>query len=243
MQGSAARTVKLRRRSGDWRPAVGGTVNERLEDMDERVDKPAAVIKRKRLDSSARPSRAEAEAAVRTLIAWTGDNPDREGLLDTPRRVVAAFESWFRGYGLDPAEVLARTFDDVGGYDDMVMVRDVRLESHCEHHIAPFVGVAHIAYLPRDRVVGLSKLARVVEIFAKRLQTQEALTAQIAEAIENYLAPRGVAILIEAEHMCMSTRGVNQQGVSTVTTRFVGAFDTEAGYRDRFLGLVHAPRR
>lgn len=211
--------------------------------MDERVDKPATVTQRKQPTRATRPSRAEAEAAVKTLIAWTGDDPDREGLLDTPRRVVAAFESWFRGYGLDPAEVLARTFEDVGGYDDMVMVRDVRLESHCEHHIAPFIGVAHIAYLPRDRVVGLSKLARVVEIFAKRLQTQEALTAQIAEAIERYLAPRGVAILVEAEHMCMSTRGVNQQGVSTVTTRFTGAFDTDPGYRDRFLGLVHAPRR
>lgn len=190
-----------------------------------------------------RPSRAEAEAAARTLIAWAGDDPDREGLKDTPRRVVEAYESWFRGYRLDPAAALARTFEDVGGYDDMVMVRDVRLESHCEHHIAPFIGVAHIAYLPRDRVVGLSKLARVVEIFAKRMQTQEALTAQIAEAIERHLSPKGVAILIEAEHMCMSTRGVNQQGVSTVTTRFSGAFDTEPGYRDRFLGLVHANRR
>jgi GTP cyclohydrolase I len=190
-----------------------------------------------------RPSREAAEAAVKTLIAWAGDDPDREGLVDTPRRVAAAFESWFRGYGLDPAEVLARTFGDVAGYDDMVMVRDVRLESHCEHHIAPFIGVAHIAYLPRDRVVGLSKLARVVEIYAKRLQTQETLTAQIADSIERYLAPRGVAVLVEAEHMCMSTRGVNQQGVSTVTTRFTGAFDNEASYRDRFLGLVHAPRR
>jgi GTP cyclohydrolase I len=190
-----------------------------------------------------RPSRSEAEAAVRTLIAWAGEDPDREGLRDTPRRVAAAYESWFRGYGQDPAAVLSRTFGDVNGYDDMVMVRDVRLESHCEHHLAPFIGVAHIAYLPRDRVVGLSKLARVVEIFAKRMQTQEALTAQIASAIELHLAPRGVAILVEAEHMCMSTRGVNQQGVSTVTTRFSGAFDTDPAYRERFLGLVHAPRR
>jgi GTP cyclohydrolase I len=210
--------------------------------MDQRVDKVAAPAKKRR-QGPLRPSRAEAEAAVRTLIAWAGDDPDREGLVDTPRRVAAAFESWFRGYALDPAEVLARTFGDVAGYDDMVMMRDVRLESHCEHHIAPFIGVAHIAYLPRERVVGLSKLARVVEIYAKRLQTQETLTAQIAEAIERYLAPRGVAVLIEAEHMCMSTRGVNQQGVSTVTTRFIGAFDTDAGYRDRFLGLVHAQRR
>lgn len=209
--------------------------------MDQRVDK--ATGDGGRRSPVDRPSREEAEAAVRTLIAWTGDDPDREGLLDTPRRVVAAYEAWFRGYGLDPAEALARTFGDVAGYDDMVMVRDVRLESHCEHHIAPFIGVAHIAYLPRDRVVGLSKLARVVEIFAKRLQTQETLTAQIAEAIERFLAPRGVAVLVEAEHMCMSTRGVNQQGVSTVTTRFVGVFDTDPAYRDRFLGLVHAQRR
>jgi GTP cyclohydrolase I len=211
--------------------------------MDQRVEKPAQATGRKRRTDAARPTRAEAEAAVRTLIAWAGDDPDREGLRDTPRRVAAAFEQWFRGYAQDPAEVLARTFEDVGGYDDMVMVRDVRLESHCEHHIAPFIGVAHIAYLPRDRVVGLSKLARVVEIYAKRLQTQEALTAQVAAAIERFLKPRGVAVLVEAEHMCMSTRGVNQQGVSTVTTRFSGAFDTEPGYRDRFLGLVHATRR
>lgn len=210
--------------------------------MDERVDRPAVTVGRP-APAKARPSRAEAEAAVKTLIAWTGDDPEREGLLDTPRRVVAAFEDWFRGYAQDPAEVLQRTFEDVGGYDDMVMVRDVRLESHCEHHIAPFIGVAHIAYLPRDSVVGLSKLARVVEIFAKRLQTQEALTAQVTAAIEQYLNPRGVAVLIEAEHMCMSTRGVNQQGVSTVTTRFSGAFDSDAGYRERFISLVHAPRR
>ncbi|MGE0698228.1 MAG: GTP cyclohydrolase I FolE, partial [Hyphomicrobiaceae bacterium] len=206
-------------------------------------DKAAAKPGAERPAPTARPTRAEAEAAVRTLIAWAGDDPDREGLIDTPRRVAAAYESWFRGYRLDPAEVLARTFGDVAGYDDMVMVRDVRLESHCEHHIAPFIGVAHIAYLPRDRVVGLSKLARVVEIFSKRMQTQETLTAQIAEAIERYLAPRGVAVLVEAEHLCMSTRGVSQHGVSTVTTRFAGAFDADAAYRDRFLGLVHAPRR
>lgn len=210
--------------------------------MEKRPEKVASIASEVR-QPVARPSRKDAEAAVRTLIAWAGDDPDREGLVDTPRRVAAAFESWFRGYALDPGEVLARTFGDVAGYDDMVMVRDVRLESHCEHHIAPFIGVAHIAYLPRDRVVGLSKLARVVEIFAKRLQTQETLTAQIAGAIERYLAPRGVAVLVEAEHMCMATRGVNQQGVSTVTTRFTGAFDKEAGYRDRFLGLVHAQRR
>ncbi len=190
-----------------------------------------------------RPTRAEAEEAVRTLLAWSGDDPSREGLLDTPKRVAAAFEEYFSGYGADPVEALSRTFEDVAGYDDMVMLRDIRVQSHCEHHIAPFVGVAHIAYLPRDRVVGLSKLARVVEIFASRLQTQEKLTAQVADAIETVLAPRGVAILIEAEHQCMSMRGVRQHGVSTVTTRFSGVFESDASYRDRFLQMVHAVQR
>jgi GTP cyclohydrolase I len=190
-----------------------------------------------------RPSREQAEEAVRTLLAWAGDDPLREGLKDTPKRVVAAYEEYFSGYGIDPVEVLSRTFEDVGGYDDMVMLRDIRVESHCEHHIAPFVGVAHIAYLPGRRVVGISKLARVVEIFAKRLQTQETLTAQITDAIEKALAPRGVAVLIEAEHQCMSTRGVHKPGVSTITTRFSGVFERDLGYRDRFLQMVHAARR
>jgi GTP cyclohydrolase IA len=190
-----------------------------------------------------RPSRAEAEAAVRTLLAWAGDDPDREGLKDTPKRVVSAYEEYFSGYDADPVDALSRTFEDVGGYDDMVMLRDIRVESHCEHHIAPFVGVAHIAYLPQRRVVGLSKLARAVEIFAKRLQTQETLTAQVADAIEQSLAPRGVAILIEAEHQCMSTRGIHKPGVSTITTRFTGVFEQDASYRDRFLQMVHAARR
>ena len=189
-----------------------------------------------------RPSRAEAEEAVRTLLAWAGDDPEREGLRDTPKRVAAAFEEYFSGYDADPVEALSRTFEDVGGYDDMIMLRDIRVESHCEHHIAPFVGVAHIAYLPQRRVVGLSKLARTVEIFAKRLQTQETLTAQVADAIERALDPRGVAILIEAEHQCMSMRGVRQPGVKTITTRFTGALETDASYRDRFLQMVHGPR-
>ncbi|MET0567717.1 MAG: GTP cyclohydrolase I FolE [Hyphomicrobiaceae bacterium] len=190
-----------------------------------------------------RPSRAEAEEAVRTLLAWAGDDPEREGLRDTPKRVAAAFEEYFSGYDADPVEALSRTFEDVGGYDDMIMLRDIRVESHCEHHIAPFVGVAHIAYLPQRRVVGLSKLARTVEIFAKRLQTQETLTAQVADAIERALDPRGVAILIEAEHQCMSTRGIHKPGVSTITTRFTGVFEQDASYRDRFLQMVHAARR
>ncbi len=188
------------------------------------------------------PSREEAEAAVRTLILWAGDNPTREGLLDTPRRVVDAYREYFSGYSEDPIEVLSRTFEEVHGYDDLVMLRDIRLESHCEHHIAPILGVAHVAYLPRDRVVGISKLARVVEIFAKRLQTQETMTAQIAEAIEQALKPRGVAILIDALHQCMTTRGIHKTDVSTITTRFTGVFKDDADYRDRFLNMVHGRR-
>jgi GTP cyclohydrolase IA len=209
--------------------------------MDEIVTRrPVASVKRQ--PPLKRPSRAEAESAVRTLIGWAGDNPDREGLLDTPRRVADAFEEYFAGYRLDPAEVLSKTFDESGGYDDLVMLRDIRVQSHCEHHLAPFLGVAHVAYLPEGRILGISKIARVVEIFAKRLQTQEALTAQIADAIEQALQPRGVAILIEAEHQCMSTRGVRQPGVKTITTRFTGALATDASYRDRFLQMVHGPR-
>ena len=190
----------------------------------------------------ARPTRAETEAAVRTLIAWAGDDPNREGLRDTPARVADAFEEYFSGYLLDPLDVLSRTFEETGGYDDLVMLRDIRVASHCEHHLAPFLGVAHVAYLPNGRILGLSKIARVVELFAKRLQTQEALTAQIAQAIETALRPRGVAVLIEAEHQCMSMRGVRQPGVKTITTRFTGALESDASYRDRFLQMVHGPR-
>jgi GTP cyclohydrolase I len=200
---------------------------------------PAAV---KPHPSVRRPSRAQAEEAVRVLIGWAGDDPAREGLRDTPRRVADAFEEYFSGYRLDPADVLSKTFDEAGGYDDLVMLRDIRVESHCEHHLAPFLGVAHVAYLPNGRILGISKIARVVEIFAKRLQTQETLTAQIADAIEKALKPRGVAILIEAEHQCMSTRGVRQPGVKTITTRFTGALESDASYRDRFLQMVHGPR-
>jgi GTP cyclohydrolase IA len=189
-----------------------------------------------------RPSRAEAEAAIRTLIAWTGDDPDREGLKETPSRVADAYEEYFSGYRLDPADVLSKTFEEAGGYDDLVMLRDIRVQSHCEHHLAPFIGVAHVAYLPHGRILGISKIARVVELFARRLQTQETLTAQIADAIEAALRPRGVAVLIEAEHQCMSMRGVRQPGVKTITTRFTGALEAEASYRDRFLQMVHGPR-
>jgi GTP cyclohydrolase I len=210
--------------------------------MDEIVTRRAPASAKRQVPLR-RPSRAEAESAVRTLIGWAGDDPDREGLQDTPRRVADAFEEYFAGYRLDPADVLSKTFDETGGYDDLVMLRDIRVESHCEHHLAPFLGVAHVAYLPDGRILGISKIARVVEIFAKRLQTQEALTAQIADAIETALQPRGVAVLIEAEHQCMSMRGVRQPGVKTITTRFTGALEADASYRDRFLQMVHGPRR
>jgi GTP cyclohydrolase I len=202
-----------------------------------------AQLERKRASALRQPTRAEAEEAVRTLLAWAGDDPYREGLEETPRRVADAYLEHFRGYGQD-AEALLRetTFEEVGGYDDLVMLRDVRVESHCEHHVAPFIGTAHVAYLPNERVAGLSKLARVVEIFAKRLQTQESLTAQIADTIERALQPKGVAVLVEAEHQCMTTRGVHQPGVVAITTRFLGAFASDGALRDRFLQLARPGR-
>jgi GTP cyclohydrolase I len=188
-----------------------------------------------------RPTRAEAEAAVRTLIRWAGDDPAREGLLDTPKRVVKAYEEWFQGYHVDPAEVLQRTFEEVEGYDEMVLLRDIRFESYCEHHLAPIIGKAHVAYLPDRRVVGISKLARVVEAFGKRMQIQEKMTAQVAGVIDEVLRPRGVAVVIEATHQCMSTRGVNKQGVSMVTSRMIGAFRDDPNTRREFLGLIGNP--
>ncbi len=190
-----------------------------------------------------RPTREEAEAAVRTLLAWTGDDPNREGLLDTPKRVVDAYEEWFSGYTADPNKELSRVFEDVSGYDDIVMLRGIDVESHCEHHIAPFLGTAHVAYMPTDRVVGISKIARVVEIFAKRLQTQETMTAQIADAITEALEPRGVAVYIDAVHQCMTTRGVHHPNVSTITTRFTGVFKDDIELRDRFMRLSQGPAR
>ena len=185
-----------------------------------------------------KPSREEALAAVRTLIAWSGDNPDREGLIDTPKRVVDAYSEWFEGYEADPAKELSRTFEDVQGYDDMVLLRDIEVESHCEHHMAPFLGKAYVAYLPTAKVVGISKIARVVEIFSKRLQTQETLTQEITAALEDNLNPAGVAVLIDAEHQCMTTRGVHHRHVSTITTRFTGAFKTDPALVERFLKLA-----
>jgi GTP cyclohydrolase IA len=194
-------------------------------------------IKPFRTEPVQKPTREEAEAAVRTLIAWAGDDPDREGLVDTPRRVVKAYGEFYSGYSENPSEELARVFTEVEGYADMVLVRDITFFSHCEHHMAPFSGKAHVGYFPRDGVVGLSKLARIVDTFAHRLQTQEALTAQIAGAIEDGLRSRGVAVMIEAEHSCMTMRGVKKHGASTVTTQFTGAF-RDPNERMRFLTLV-----
>jgi len=185
-----------------------------------------------------RPSREEAEDAVRTLIAWAGDNPDREGLKDTPKRVASAYQEFFNGYEECPVDALSRTFDDVGGYDDIVMLRDIDVYSHCEHHMVPFVGKAHVAYLPDEAVVGISKIARVVEIFGRRLQTQETMTAQIAQSIDRVLKPRGVAVMIEAIHQCMSLRGVKQPNVATITTQFTGVFKNEQAVQSRFMKLA-----
>jgi GTP cyclohydrolase I len=185
-----------------------------------------------------RPSRDEAEAAVRTLIAWAGDDASREGLVDTPRRVVDAYREFYAGYGERAEDALDRTFEEVGSYDDIVLVRDIPFFSHCEHHMVPFVGRAHVGYFPTERVVGLSKLARTIDTFAKRLQTQERLTAEIVNAIDEALKPRGIAVMIEAEHQCMTLRGVHKHGSSTVTTQFTGIFRDDPAEQVRFLALV-----
>jgi GTP cyclohydrolase I len=193
-------------------------------------------------DLCVKPSREEAEAAVRTLIAWAGDDPTREGLIDTPRRVVKAYDELFSGYGEDPGIALAKVFSQVDGYADMVVVRDIPFFSHCEHHMVPFFGKAHIGYYPSHGVVGLSKLARIVDTFARRLQTQEAMSAQIVEAVDDALHTRGVAVMIEAEHMCMSMRGVKKHGVSTATTQFSGVFRKDSNEQVRFLTLLRAAK-
>jgi GTP cyclohydrolase IA len=190
-----------------------------------------------------RPSREEAEAAVRTLIAYAGDYPDREGLIETPKRVIDAYEELYRGYRECPAEVLDRTFSEIGKYDDFVLVRDISFSSHCEHHMMPFTGRAHIAYKPVERVVGLSKLARLVDVYARRLQTQEHMTSQVATALDQILKPHGVAVMIEAEHMCMSVRGVEKPGSKTVTTQFIGSFRENMDEQVRFLTMVRGPDR
>jgi GTP cyclohydrolase IA len=193
------------------------------------------------IDQEHRPSRAEAEQAVRTLLRWAGDNPTREGLIGTPGRVARAFEEWFAGYDRDPVDYLQRTFEEVENYDEMVVLRDIRFESHCEHHLAPIIGRAHIGYLPSGRVVGISKLARVVELYAKRLQIQEKMTAQIANSIAEVLRPEGVAVVLEASHQCMTTRGVHKSGVTMVTSRMLGAFRDNPSTRREFLTLIGNP--
>jgi GTP cyclohydrolase I len=189
----------------------------------------------------ARPSRSEAEAAITTLLRWAGDDPSREGLRDTPARVARAFEEWFQGYTVDPEEYLKRTFEEVDGYDEMIVLRDIRFESHCEHHLAPIIGKAHVAYLPTNRVVGISKLARVVETYAKRLQVQEKMNAQIANCIQKVLDPKGVAVVIEAQHQCMTTRGVHKPGVTMVTSTMLGAFRKDPMTRREFLTIIGNP--
>jgi GTP cyclohydrolase I len=185
-----------------------------------------------------KPTREEAEAAVRTMLAWTGDNPDREGLVETPKRVVRAHEQFFAGYEMDPKQVLSKVFEEVEGYDEMVIVKDIRVESHCEHHIVPILGKAHVGYLPNKRIVGISKLARVVDIFGKRLQTQEVMTAQIANVINEVLEPRGVAVVMNAKHQCMTTRGVHKPESSTITSTMLGAFRENPDTRAEFMNLI-----
>jgi GTP cyclohydrolase I len=187
---------------------------------------------------AARPTRQQAEEAVRTLILWAGDDPSREGLRDTPARVTRAYEEFFAGYEQDPAEILKRTFSEVEGYDEMIVMSDIRFESHCEHHMVPIIGKAHVGYLPAKRVVGISKLARLVEVYARRLQVQEKMTVQIADTLQEILQPRGVAVVIEAAHQCMTTRGVHKPGVGLITSRMVGAFRDDPSTRREFLAVI-----
>ena len=184
------------------------------------------------------PSREEAMRAVKTLIAWAGDNPDREGLIETPKRVVKAYEEFFEGYKIDPTEILSKTFEEVEGYDEMVLIKNIRLESHCEHHIVPILGKAHVAYMPKKRVVGISKIARLVDVFAKRLQIQETLTSQIAQTLQSVLDPLGVAVLIDASHQCMTTRGVHKPESSTVTKKMIGIFREDKILQSQFMELI-----
>ncbi len=185
-----------------------------------------------------KPTRKAAEDAVRTLLLWAGEDPDREGLVDTPRRVATAYKDWFSGYQEDPVKYLRRTFEEVEGYDELIVLRDITFESHCEHHMAPIIGHAHVGYLPRNKVVGISKLARVVEAFARRFQVQEKMTAQIARCIEDVLAPKGVGVVVEASHQCMTTRGIHKSGVTMVTSQMLGAFRKDARTRAEFLQMI-----
>lgn len=195
-------------------------------------------MKTKKPTRAKRVTRADAEEAIRTLLRWSGEDPSREGLLDTPKRVVTAYRDWFSGYAMDPAAYLRRTFEEVAGYDEMIVLRDIHFESHCEHHMAPILGRAHVGYLPSNKVVGISKLARVVDAYARRFQVQEKMTAEIARCISDVLKPRGVAVVVEASHQCMTTRGVHKAGVSMVTSKMLGAFREDARTRAEFLGIV-----
>ena len=186
-----------------------------------------------------KPTREEAMAAVRTMLAWAGDNPNREGLLDTPKRVVNSYEEFFSGYAMDPYEILNKTFEEIAGYDEMIIIKDIQLESTCEHHMAPILGKAHVAYIPNKRVVGISKLARIVDVYGKRLQTQETMTAQIADTIQRVLDPKGVAVVIDAAHQCMTTRGVHKENSTTITSRMLGIFRTDYRTRSEFMNLIN----
>ena len=190
--------------------------------------------------SISKPTREEAMDAVRTMIAWAGDNPDREGLLETPKRVIKAYEEFFAGYDMDPEEILNKTFEEVAGYDEMIIIKDIRLESHCEHHMVPILGKAHLAYIPNNRVVGISKLARVVDVYGKRLQTQETMTAQIAESINKVLQPKGVGVVIDAGHQCMTTRGIHKTNATTITSQMLGVFRSDYRTRSEFMNLINS---
>src|SRR5580692_2074677 len=216
----------MRRPQDVWGRSLDAAIESagRRNRMDKVVNSKRSRAKAGGPSAAERPSRAETEAAVRTLIRWAGDDPDREGLRSTPARVVRAYEEWFSGYSDDPREYLKRTFEETGGYDEVVVLRDIRFESHCEHHLAPIIGRVHIGYLPRSRVVGISKLARLVEVFARRLQIQEKMTAEIAACLDAVLKPHGVAVVTEATHQCMTTRGVHKPGVTMVTSRMLGVF-------------------
>ena len=187
-----------------------------------------------------KPSREEAMDAVRTMIAWSGDDPSREGLLETPKRVVKAYEDFFGGYNMDPDEILNKTFEEVAGYDEMIIIKDIRLESHCEHHMVPILGKAHVAYIPNNRVVGISKLARVVDVYGKRLQTQETMTAQIAESINRVLQPKGVGVVVDAAHQCMTTRGIHKTHATTITSQMLGVFRSDYRTRSEFMNLINS---
>ncbi len=195
-------------------------------------------ILKKKENIKKQPTEEQAKEAVRTLISWAGDDPEREGLIETPKRVIKAYKEFFAGYFEDPHAILSKTFEEVAGYDEMVIVKNIKLESHCEHHMVPILGIAHVAYIPNKRVVGISKLARVIDVYGKRLQTQETMTAQVASCIQNALLPRGVAVVIDAQHQCMTTRGIKKTESSTVTSRMLGVFRTDARTRSEFLNFI-----